>query len=130
LVVGGARPPPTSATPAGENRLLAARDMKLEVHLYLHGDAEETSKRFDRIDRFLTTLIAEGKTMTQLVDDLVAAVGEIAVAVDALEAVVTDLKSKIADPADVAKLEGALAGLKAAVADAGDGVDEAVPPAP
>jgi ABC-type transporter Mla subunit MlaD len=104
--------------------------MKLEVHLYLHGDAEETSKRFDRIDRFLTTLIAEGKTMTQLVDDLVAAVGEIATAVDALEAVVTDLKSKIADPADVAKLEGALAGLKAAVADAGDGVDEAVPPAP
>jgi hypothetical protein len=102
--------------------------MKLEVHLYLHD--VETSKRFDRIDRFLTTLIAEGKTMTQLVDDLVAAVGEIAVAVDALEAVVTDLKSKIADPADVAKLEGALAGLKAAVADAGDGVDEAVPPAP
>ena len=68
--------------------------------------------------------------MTKLVDDLVFAVGEIAAAVDALEVVVTDLKSKIADPDDVAKLEGALAGLKAAVADAADGTDEAAPPAP
>jgi hypothetical protein len=50
--------------------------------------------------------------------------------VNALEVVVTDLKSKIADPADTAKLEQALADLKAAVADAGDGVDESVPPAP
>jgi hypothetical protein len=104
--------------------------MKLEItaHIHLHGNPEETQKRFDRIDRFLTTLIAEGKTMTKLVDDLVGAVAEIAAAVDALEAVVTDLKSKISDPEDVAKLEGALAGLKAAVADAGDGVDEAVAP--
>ena len=68
--------------------------------------------------------------MSQLVDDLVAQVAAVAGAVDALEAVVTDLKSKIADPADTAKLEQALADLKAAVADAGDGVDESVPPAP
>ena len=67
------------------------------------------------------------RRMTKLVDDLVFAVGEIAAAVDALEVVVTDLKSKIADPDDVAKLEGALAGLKAAVADAADGTDEAAP---
>jgi cell division protein FtsB len=79
---------------------------------------------------FLFLILWRVINMSQLVDDLVAAVAEIATAVDALEAVVTDLKSKIADPADVAKLEGALAGLKAAVADAGDGVDEAVPPAP
>jgi cell division protein FtsB len=76
---------------------------------------------------FLFLILWRVINMSQLVDDLVAAVAEIATAVDALEAVVTDLKSKIADPADVAKLEGALAGLKAAVADAGDGVDEAVP---
>jgi cell division protein FtsB len=76
---------------------------------------------------FLFLILWRVINMSQLVDDLVAAVAEIATAVDTLEAVVTDLKSKIADPADVAKLEGALAGLKAAVADAGDGVDEAVP---
>jgi cell division protein FtsB len=76
---------------------------------------------------FLFLILWRVINMSQLVDDLVAAVAEIATAVDALEAVVTDLKSKIADPADVAKLEGALAGLKAAVADAGDGVDEAAP---
>jgi cell division protein FtsB len=76
---------------------------------------------------FLFLILWRVIDMSQLVDDLVAAVAEIATAVDTLEAVVTDLKSKIADPADVAKLEGALAGLKAAVADAGDGVDEAVP---
>ena len=63
--------------------------------------------------------------MTQLVDDLVAQVAAVAAAIDALEAVVTDLKGKIADPDDAAKLQGALDGLKAAVADAGDGVDEA-----
>jgi hypothetical protein len=70
--------------------------------------------------------------MSKLVDDLVASVAEIATAVNALEAVVTDLKSKIAGPADTAKLEQALADPKAAVADAGDGVDESVvvPPAP
>lgn len=67
------------------------------------------------------------KHMTQLVDDLVAAVAEIAQSVNAMEAVVTELKGKIPDPDDVAKLEGALAGLKAAVADAADGVDESVP---
>jgi cell division protein FtsB len=78
---------------------------------------------------FLFLILWRVINMSQLVDDLVAAVAEIATAVDALEAVVTDLKSKIADPADVAKLEGALAGLKAAVADAGDGVDEAATPA-
>lgn len=63
--------------------------------------------------------------MSQLVDDLVAQVAAIAGAVNALEAVATDLKGKIADPADTAKLETALQGLKDAVADAGDGVDEA-----
>jgi ABC-type transporter Mla subunit MlaD len=79
---------------------------------------------------FLFLILWRVINMSQLVDDLVAAVAEIATAVDTLEAVVTDLKTKIPDPADAAKLEAALAGLKAAVADAGDGVDEAVPPAP
>jgi ABC-type transporter Mla subunit MlaD len=79
---------------------------------------------------FLFLILWRVIDMSQLVDDLVAAVKDIATAVDTLEAVVTDLKTKIPDPADVAKLEQALAGLKAAVADAGDGVDEAVPPAP
>jgi hypothetical protein len=79
---------------------------------------------------FLYLILWKVIDMSQLVDDLVAAVGEIGVAVNALEVVVTDLKSKIADPADTAKLEQALADLKAAVADAGDGVDESVPPAP
>jgi hypothetical protein len=79
---------------------------------------------------FLYLILWKVIDMSQLVDDLVAAVAEIGVAVNALEVVVTDLKSKIADPADTAKLEQALADLKAAVADAGDGVDESVPPAP
>jgi hypothetical protein len=76
---------------------------------------------------FLYLILWKVIDMSQLVDDLVAAVGEIGVAVNALEVVVTDLKSKIADPADTAKLEQALDDLKAAVADAGDGVDEAAP---
>lgn len=65
--------------------------------------------------------------MTKIVDDIVAEIANIAAAVNALEAVVTDLKSKIADPDDAAKLVQALADLKSAVADAGDGVDEAAP---
>lgn len=67
------------------------------------------------------------RRMTKIVDDIVAEIANIAAAVNALEAVVTDLKSKIADPDDAAKLVQALADLKSAVADAGDGVDEAAP---
>jgi hypothetical protein len=76
---------------------------------------------------FLYLILWKVINMSQLVEDLIEQVGFIAIAVDKLEAVVTDLKTKIADPADVAKLEAALASLKASVADAGDGVDEAAP---
>jgi hypothetical protein len=57
----------------------------------------------------------------------------VADAVNALEALVTSLK----DPAEAAKLQAVLDGLKAlnagqdaVVADAADGVDESAPPAP
>lgn len=83
--------------------------------------------------------LSEVSNMSQLVDDLVAEVGALKdavaplpAAVDALEAAITDLKSKLPDPSDADKLTAALADIKAvkaavagAVADATDGVDEA-----
>lgn len=118
--------------------------MKLEItaHLYFH---DQASERFDRVDRFLSALLKQGNTMTQLVDDLVtevanvkAAVATFAPAVDALEAKITAiLATSGITAADAAAITQAIADLKGvattaatAVADAGDGVDEAATPAP
>jgi hypothetical protein len=89
---------------------------------------------------FLFLILWKVVDMSQLMDDVVAELATansklvaVADAVNALEALITGLK----DPAEAAKLQAVLDGLKAlnagadaVVADAVDGVDEAVPPAP
>lgn len=74
-------------------------------------------------------------TILEKLDVLESAVDGLPEAVNALEAVVTELKGQLPDPADREKLEQAAARIAAvadkvaaAKADAGDGVDEAVPP--
>lgn len=69
--------------------------------------------------------------MTQVVTDLVEQVAAVARAVNALEAKVTAVLANSGMSAeDKAAIEQAVADLKAVVADADDGVDEAVPAAP
>ncbi len=105
--------------------------MKLEITAHVHFHGPDMSARFDRIDRVLAAVLRQGNTMTQVVDELVAVVAEVAVAINTLEAKITEvLANSGMSQADKDALTQAVADLKAAVADAADGVDEAVPPAP
>lgn len=106
--------------------------MKLEVavNVYFH-DSDTSGARFDRIDRVLAAVLRQGFNMTQLVDDVVAAVAKIGPAINALEAKITEvLANSGMSQADKDALTQAVADLKAAFDDASDGVDEAAPPAP
>lgn len=88
--------------------------MKLDVILHLS----------PRLERFMAEI-------NDTVAELTVVVAQVADAVNTLEAAVTEALKNQGVPAEVkAALEAAVASLKATVADAADGVDEAVAPAP
>lgn len=116
--------------------------MKFNINVYLHGldELEKVLSELEEIKNKGDLIMATVDDLVLVVDQVLDQVGRLGPAVDALEAQLTQaLKNQGISPeaqakidAAVGRLQGVVANVATAIADATDGVDEAnvPPPAP